>query len=44
MQTTGGVRVDGSAVLDIVLQILLPFVVGQLLRPLDRPAGWAGTR
>ena len=33
MQSTGGVRVDGSAVLDIVLQILLPFVIGQLLRP-----------
>jgi solute carrier family 10 (sodium/bile acid cotransporter), member 7 len=29
----GGVRVDGSAVLDIVLQLLLPFLVGQLLRP-----------
>jgi sodium/bile acid cotransporter 7 len=38
MQTTGGVRVDGSAVLDIVLQILLPFVIGQLLRPLA--SGW----
>ena len=38
MQTTGGVRVDGSAVLDIVLQILLPFVVGQMLRPLV--SGW----
>jgi sodium/bile acid cotransporter 7 len=38
MQTTGGVRVDGSAVLDIVLQILLPFVIGQLLRPLV--SGW----
>ena len=40
MQTTGGVRVDGSAVLDIVLQILLPFVIGQLLRPLV--SGWLG--
>jgi sodium/bile acid cotransporter 7 len=26
-------RVDGSAVLDIVVQLLLPFLVGQLLRP-----------
>jgi sodium/bile acid cotransporter 7 len=38
MHTAGGVRVDGSAVLDIVLQILLPFVIGQLLRPLV--SGW----
>jgi sodium/bile acid cotransporter 7 len=38
MRTTGGVRVDGAAVLDIVLQILLPFVIGQLLRPLV--SGW----
>jgi solute carrier family 10 (sodium/bile acid cotransporter), member 7 len=37
---TGGntLRVDGSAVLDIVTQLLLPFVVGQLLRPWL--AGW----
>ncbi|MDT5324461.1 MAG: solute carrier family 10 (sodium/bile acid cotransporter), er 7 [Mycobacterium sp.] len=33
IQTAGGVRVDGSAVLDILVQILLPFVIGQLLRP-----------
>jgi sodium/bile acid cotransporter 7 len=33
MQTSGGPRIDGSAVLDIVLQLLLPFVVGELLRP-----------
>ena len=33
MSTTGGVRFDGSAVLDIVLQLLAPFVTGQLLRP-----------
>jgi sodium/bile acid cotransporter 7 len=33
MSTTGGVRFDGSAVLDIVLQLLAPFVAGQLLRP-----------
>jgi len=34
MQTTGSVRVDGSSVADIVLQLLAPFFVGQLLRPL----------
>jgi sodium/bile acid cotransporter 7 len=33
MGTTGGLRVDGSAALDIVLQLLAPFVAGQLLRP-----------
>jgi sodium/bile acid cotransporter 7 len=33
MQTSGGPRIDGSAVLDIVLQLLLPFVAGQVLRP-----------
>jgi sodium/bile acid cotransporter 7 len=33
MQTTGGPRIDGSAVRDIVLQLLLPFVAGQMLRP-----------
>jgi sodium/bile acid cotransporter 7 len=33
MHTTGAPRVGGSAVLDIVLQLLLPFVAGQLLRP-----------
>jgi sodium/bile acid cotransporter 7 len=33
MHTTGAPRVGGSAVLDIVLQLLLPFVSGQLLRP-----------
>jgi len=33
MQTSGGPRIDASAVLDIVLQLLLPFVAGQLLRP-----------
>jgi solute carrier family 10 (sodium/bile acid cotransporter), member 7 len=38
MHTAGGVRVDGSAVLGIVVQILLPFVIGQLLRPLV--SGW----
>ncbi|HVQ49632.1 MAG TPA: bile acid:sodium symporter family protein [Mycobacterium sp.] len=33
MHTTGAPRIGGSAVLDIVLQLLLPFVAGQLLRP-----------
>jgi solute carrier family 10 (sodium/bile acid cotransporter), member 7 len=33
MSTTGGVRFDTTAVLDIVLQLLAPFVLGQLLRP-----------
>jgi sodium/bile acid cotransporter 7 len=32
MHTTGAVRVDGSAVLDIVTQLLLPFLAGQLMR------------
>jgi len=38
MRTTGGVRFDGSAVADIVLQLMAPFVIGQLLRPWL--AGW----
>jgi sodium/bile acid cotransporter 7 len=38
MHTADGVRVDGSAVLGIVVQILLPFVIGQMLRPLV--SGW----
>jgi sodium/bile acid cotransporter 7 len=33
MPIGGAPRVDGSAVLDIVLQLLAPFAVGQLLRP-----------
>ncbi|MBL1073056.1 bile acid:sodium symporter [Nocardia sp. 2] len=33
MNTTGQARVDPSAILDIVLQLLVPFFVGQLLRP-----------
>lgn len=33
MRAGGSVRVDSSAVLDIVLQLLVPFFVGQLLRP-----------
>jgi sodium/bile acid cotransporter 7 len=40
VHTGGAARVDGSAVLDIVGQLLLPFVVGQLLRPwLAGPVG-----
>lgn len=34
MNTTGEAHVDASSVLDIVVQLLLPFVLGQLLRPL----------
>ncbi len=34
MNTTGEATVDFSSVLDIVLQLLLPFMVGQLIRPL----------
>ncbi|MFB8008609.1 bile acid:sodium symporter family protein [Nocardia sp. NPDC056000] len=33
MNTTGQARVDLSSVLDIVLQLLVPFCVGQLIRP-----------
>ena len=33
MQNSGAPRVDGSAIVDIVLQLLLPFAIGQLLRP-----------
>ena len=33
MPISGTPHVDGSAVLDIVLQLLLPFAVGQALRP-----------
>jgi solute carrier family 10 (sodium/bile acid cotransporter), member 7 len=38
VHTANAPIVDGSAVLDIFAQLLLPFVVGQLLRPLL--AGW----
>jgi sodium/bile acid cotransporter 7 len=38
LMDSGGLRVDASAVLDIVVQILLPFLLGQLLRPWL--AGW----
>jgi solute carrier family 10 (sodium/bile acid cotransporter), member 7 len=33
MHTAGAPRIDGAAVLDIVMQLLLPFVAGQVLRP-----------
>ncbi|MGW2662705.1 bile acid:sodium symporter family protein [Nocardia tengchongensis] len=33
MNTTGQASVDPSAVVDIVLQLLVPFFVGQLIRP-----------
>ncbi|WP_328362928.1 bile acid:sodium symporter [Mycobacterium sp. NBC_00419] len=33
MPLSGAPHVDGSAIADIVLQLLLPFAVGQLLRP-----------
>ena len=33
MTTTGDAHVDFSSILDIVLQLLLPFFVGQLIRP-----------
>lgn len=33
MDTSGAARMDATAIRDIVLQLLLPFVLGQLLRP-----------
>ncbi|MFD7007534.1 bile acid:sodium symporter family protein [Rhodococcus jostii] len=33
MNTTGDAHVDFSSILDILLQLLLPFFVGQLIRP-----------
>ncbi|TGD84631.1 bile acid:sodium symporter [Mycolicibacterium sp. CH28] len=33
MPISGAPRIDGSAVLDIVMQLLVPFAVGQALRP-----------
>ncbi|WP_118913745.1 bile acid:sodium symporter family protein [Mycobacterium shigaense] len=33
MNTSGGVHVDATAIRDIVLQLVLPFGTGQLLRP-----------
>ena len=38
MDTSGAARMDSSAIRDIVLQLLLPFVLGQLMRPWI--AGW----
>jgi sodium/bile acid cotransporter 7 len=38
MDTTGAARMDASAIRDIGLQLLLPFVLGQLMRPWI--AGW----
>jgi sodium/bile acid cotransporter 7 len=40
MHTRGAPREDGTAVVEIVLQLLLPFAVGQLLRPWL--ADWVG--
>lgn len=34
MSTDSGVQITGSSILNILLQILLPFIVGQLCRPL----------
>ncbi len=33
MNTSGGARMDATAVRDVVLQLLLPFALGQLMRP-----------
>jgi sodium/bile acid cotransporter 7 len=33
MQTTGGATVSTKSILEIVLQLLVPFIAGQLLRP-----------
>ena len=33
MNTSGGARMDATAVRDVVVQLLLPFVAGQLMRP-----------
>ncbi|GAB4589785.1 bile acid:sodium symporter family protein [Nocardia sp. IFM 10818] len=38
MNTTGQARVDPSAIVDIVLQLLVPFFLGQLIRP--KIEGW----
>ena len=38
MNTTGQATVDFSSILDIVVQLLIPFIVGQLIRPLV--IGW----
>ncbi|MFE3291138.1 bile acid:sodium symporter family protein [Rhodococcus sp. NPDC059234] len=33
MNTTGEAHVDASSIVDIVVQLLIPFIVGQLIRP-----------
>lgn len=33
METTGDAHIDGSAILNLVVQLLVPFMAGQLLRP-----------
>src|SRR5271156_394617 len=33
MNTSGGARMDAAAVRDVMVQLLLPFVAGQLMRP-----------
>ncbi|MBY6411956.1 bile acid:sodium symporter [Rhodococcus sp. BP-252] len=38
MNTSGDAHVDASSILDIVAQLLIPFLVGQLIRPLV--TGW----
>ncbi|WP_089248745.1 bile acid:sodium symporter family protein [Rhodococcoides kyotonense] len=38
MNTSGNAHIDASAILDIVAQLLVPFVVGQMIRPLV--TGW----
>lgn len=38
MNTTGQAEVDPGAIVDIVLQLLVPFIAGQLLRP--KISGW----
>jgi sodium/bile acid cotransporter 7 len=38
MDTSGAARMDATAIRDIVVQLLLPFVCGQLMRPWT--AGW----
>jgi sodium/bile acid cotransporter 7 len=38
MNTSGGARMDATAIRDVGLQLLLPFVLGQLMRP--RIADW----
>ena len=38
METTGDAHIDSSAILNIVVQLLVPFIAGQLLRPWL--AGW----